>query len=116
VPRKRDSFGGAAILSGSWPRRVSSGSGLLKHSRYFRMKVELAKEVVEKALRVIRERETLPPTPAVLEAAVLFNVSAYDAEYLVVARQLSVSFLTFDQKLQQAAQGLAIAPKAFASS
>jgi predicted nucleic acid-binding protein len=69
-----------------------------------------------KALRVIRDRETLPPTPAVLEAAVFFNVSAYDAEYLVVARQLGVPLLTFDQKLQQAAQGLAIAPNAFASS
>jgi hypothetical protein len=33
-----------------------------------------------------------------------------------VARQLDVPLLTFDQKLQHAAQGLAIAPNAFASS
>jgi predicted nucleic acid-binding protein len=51
----------------------------------------------------------------VLEAAVFFKVSAYDAEYLVVARELGVPLLTFDQKLQQAAEGLAIAPNAFAS-
>jgi predicted nucleic acid-binding protein len=80
------------------------------------MKIELAKAVVEKALLVIRDRETLPAMPAVMEAAVFFKVSAYDAEYLVVARQLGVPLLTFAQKLQQAAQGLARAPNAFASS
>jgi len=91
-------------------------SVLLQHIRHSGMKIELAKAVVEKALLVIRDRETLLPTPAVLEAAVFFNVSAYDAEYLVMARQRGVPLLTFDQKLQQAAQVLAIAPDAFASS
>ena len=91
-------------------------SVLLKRMRHSGMRIELAKAVVEKALLVIRDRETLPPTAAVLEAAVFFKVSAYDAEYLIVARQLGVPLLTFDQKLQQAAPGLAISPKAFASS
>jgi len=91
-------------------------SVLLKHMRHSGMSIELAKTVVEKALLVIRDRETLPPTPAVLDVAVAFNVSAYDAEYLVVARQLGVPLLTFDRKLQQAAPGLAIAPSAFAST
>ena len=91
-------------------------SVLLKHMRHSGMKIELAKAVVEKALLVIRDRETLPPNLAVLEAALFFNVSAYDAEYLVVARQLGVPLLTFDRKLQQAAPELAIAPNAFASS
>ena len=92
-------------------------SVLLKQMRHSGMNIELAKAVVEKALLlVIRDRETLPPNLAVLEAAVSFNVSAYDAEYLVVARQLGVSLLTFDRKLQQAAPGLAIAPNAFAST
>jgi predicted nucleic acid-binding protein len=58
------------------------------------MKIELARAVVEKALLVIRDRETFPPTLAVLETAVFFNVSAYDAEYLIVARQLGVPLLT----------------------
>ena len=65
-------------------------SVLLKHMRHSGMKIELAKAVVEKALLVIRDRETLPLTPAVLEAALFVNVSAYDAEYLVV-RASSVS-------------------------
>ena len=91
-------------------------SVLLKHMRHSGMKIELAKAVVEKALLVIRDRETLPPNLAVLEAALFFNVSAYDAEYLAVARQLGVPLLTFDRKLQQAAPELAIAPNAFASS
>jgi predicted nucleic acid-binding protein len=91
-------------------------SVLLKHMRHSGMKIELAKAVVEKALLVIRDRETLPPNLAVLEAALFFNVSAYDAEYLVVARQLGVPLLTFDRKLQAAAPRLAIAPNAFASS
>jgi predicted nucleic acid-binding protein len=96
--------------------RSELGSVLLKHMRHSGMKIELAKAVVEKALLVIRDRETLPLTPAVLEAALFFNVSAYDAEYLVVARQLGVPLLTFDRKLQLAAPGLAIAPNTFASS
>ena len=91
-------------------------SVLLKHMRHSGMKIELAKAVVEKALLVIRDRETPPPNLAVLEAALFFNVSAYDAEYLVVARQLGVPLLTFDRKLQQAAPELAISPKAFALS
>ena len=91
-------------------------SVLLKHMRHSGMKIELAKAVVEKALLVIRDHEAHPLTPAVLEAALFFNVSAYDAEYLVVARQLGVPLLTFDRKLQLAAPGLAIAPNAFASS
>ena len=88
----------------------------MTHIRHSGKKIELAKAVVEKALLVIRDRETPSPTPAVQEAAVFLKVSAYDAEYLVVARQLGVPFLTFDQKLQQASQGLAIAPNAFGSS
>jgi predicted nucleic acid-binding protein len=91
-------------------------SVLLKHIRHSGMEIELANAVVAKALLVIRDRETVPPTPAVLEAAVSFNVSAYDAEYLVVARQLGVALLTFDRQLHQAAPNLAIAPSAFASS
>ena len=91
-------------------------SVLLKHIRHSGLKIDLAKAVFEKALLVVRDRETFPPTPDVLEAAVFFKVSAYDAEYLVVARQLGIPLLTFDQKLQQASNGLAIAPHAFGSS
>jgi len=108
---RKDPAWSAPVL---WRSELSSV--LLKHMRHFGMKIELARAVVEKALLVIRGRETLPPAPAVLEAALFFNVSAYDAEYLVLARQLGVPLLTFDRKLQRAAPGLAIAPSAFAST
>ena len=108
---RKDSEWSAPVLWRSELRSV-----LLKHMRHSGMNIELAKAVVEKALLLIRDRETLPPNLAVLEAALFFNVSAYDAEYLVVARQLGVPLLTFARKLQQAAPGLAIAPNAFASS
>jgi predicted nucleic acid-binding protein len=75
---RKDSEWSAPVLWRSELRSV-----LLKHMRHSGMKIELATAVVEKALLVIRDRETPPPTPAVLEAAILFNVSAYDAEYLV---------------------------------
>jgi predicted nucleic acid-binding protein len=101
---RKDPEWSASVLWRSELRSV-----LLKHIRHSGMDMELAKAVVEKALLVIRDRETLPRTPAVLEAAVSFKVSAYDAEYLVLARQLGVPLLTFDRKLQQAAPGLAIA-------
>lgn len=108
---RRDPEWSAPVLWRSELRSV-----LLKHMRNSEMKIDLAKAVIEKGLLVISDRETLPPTPAVLEAAVEFKVSAYDAEYLVVARQLGVPLLTFDRKLQQAAPRLAIAPSVFASS
>jgi predicted nucleic acid-binding protein len=108
---RKDPEWSASVLWRSELRSV-----LLKHMRHSGMKIELAKAVVEKALLVIRDRETLPPNLSVLEAALVFNVSAYDAEYLVVARQLGVPLLTFDRKLQLAAPELAIAPNTFASS
>jgi predicted nucleic acid-binding protein len=105
---RRDAEWSAPIL---WRSELSSV--LLKHIRHSGMKIELAKEVLERALLVIKDREALPATTAVLEVAVSFKVSAYDAEYLVLARQLGVPLLTFDQKLQQAAHGIAIAPGNF---
>jgi predicted nucleic acid-binding protein len=72
---RKDPEWSAPVLSRSELRSV-----LLKQIRHSGMKIERTRAVVEKALLVIRDRETFPPTPAVLEAAVFFDVSAYDAE------------------------------------
>lgn len=106
---RRDAEWSAPIL---WRSELSSV--LLKHVRHSGMKIELAKEVLERARLVIKDREARPAATAVLEMAVSFKVSAYDAEYLVLARQLDVPLLTFDRKLQRAAKGIAIAPREFA--
>lgn len=90
-------------------------SVLLKHIQHSGMQIELANAVMEKALLLIGDRET-SGTPGVLEAAIAFHVSAYDAEYITLARQFGIPLLTFDQKLQTAAPGIALAPERLIAS
>ena len=71
---RRDAEWSAPIL---WRSELSSV--LLKHVRHSGMKIELAKEVFERARLVIKDREARPAATAVLEMAVSFKVSAYDA-------------------------------------
>ena len=53
------------------------------------------------------------PTPLILENAIGFKISAYDAEYVALARQLDVPLLSFDRKLRAAAPDVVSSPQAF---
>jgi predicted nucleic acid-binding protein len=90
-------------------------SVLLKHIRNSGLSLDLANAVMEEARRIIGGREASALTPAVLEVALRFNVSAYDAEYLAVAEQFDISLVTFDRKLRSAAPNLAVDPERFAA-
>jgi predicted nucleic acid-binding protein len=62
---------------------------------------------------VMAGREQAVISDEVLEECGRSGVSAYDAEYIVVARNLGLPLITSDEKLQQAAPGVACSPEAF---
>jgi predicted nucleic acid-binding protein len=88
-------------------------SVVLKHIRVSRMTFALANTVFETALRLIGDREMSMPAPLILENAIGFKISAYDAEYVALARQLDVPLLSFDRKLRAAAPDVVSSPQAF---
>jgi predicted nucleic acid-binding protein len=62
---------------------------------------------------VIGAHECSVASDEVLEECARSGVSAYDAEYLVVARKLKAPLLTHDQRLLSAGPGVALTPEAF---
>lgn len=64
---------------------------------------------------VLAGREHQVVSDEVLEECARSGVSAYDAEYIVVARTLALPLVTSDEKLQRAARGIAWSPEAFLS-
>jgi len=65
------------------------------------------------AFALVRPREHEVDPPVILGLATRLSISAYDAEYVALARHLRVPLVTFDQKLQTIAPGTAISAKAF---
>jgi predicted nucleic acid-binding protein len=77
-------------------------------STYVRIKA-MTREV---SARLLTEAHSLLPNltnvlhAAALETAVQFSISAYDARFITLARQLRVKLVTEDVKLRAAAPGL----------
>jgi predicted nucleic acid-binding protein len=65
---------------------------------------------------VLAGREPSVISDEVLEECARSGVSAYDAEYIVVAGNLALPLVTSDEKLQRAARGIACSPEAFLSA
>jgi predicted nucleic acid-binding protein len=65
------------------------------------------------ALELFTLYEPEPQGVAVLETAVRDGLSAYDAQFVVVARQLGVPLVTSDRKILSACPDIAVAIEAF---
>ena len=65
------------------------------------LKLEEAKLVVSSALQTMEGREILPPSAMVLDLIAASDCSAYDCEYIALARHLNVKLVTSDQKILQ---------------
>ncbi|MEN9283088.1 MAG: hypothetical protein RLZZ179_581 [Verrucomicrobiota bacterium] len=65
---------------------------------------------------VLAGREQPVLSDEVLEECARSGVSAYDAEYIIVARTHALPLVTSDEKLQRAARGIAWSPEAFLSA
>ena len=59
-------------------------------------------------VRLFGRSEREPDGEAVLDAALEFGVSAYDAQFVVVAKQLNVPLVTGDRRLREACRPLAV--------
>jgi predicted nucleic acid-binding protein len=66
------------------------------------------------AADVFGRREREPTGEAVLRTALRYRISAYDAQFVVVAEQLKVALVTADRKLLRACGKIAVPLQQFA--
>jgi predicted nucleic acid-binding protein len=86
---------------------------LLKYMRAGLLPISEAESIMVKVAALIADRERLASSAQVLQAALTYGVSAYDADYIALAQQLRVPLVTFDQKLVRAASRIALSPAEF---
>jgi len=80
------------------------------------LNIEDTKLVMKSALKTMEGREILPPSDLVLDLVAASDCSAYDCEYVALARHLDVKLVTGDQKILQNFPETAIELRAYASS
>lgn len=68
----------------------------------------------DKALQLMHEKEYSVPNQEVLSQALTRGLSAHDAEFAVLAKQLGVPLITSDTKVLKACSDIAVHPKHFA--
>ena len=76
--------------------------------RLGRLEAADAVGICEDAHSVLGDRVASVPSQPVLEAAVKGNMSAYDAEFVTLARQLAVPLVTADRAILEGAPDVAV--------
>ena len=108
---QKDPFWVAPPLWESEFRNVMAG-----YIRRRLLKVEEAKIVMKSALKTMEDREILPPSDLVLDLVAASDCSAYDCEYVALARHLDVKLVTVDKKILRDFPETAIELAAFSAS
>lgn len=90
--------------------RFEVHNALLKYIRFRHLTVQVAQSIVNKAAFLTADRVREVSTSNALEAASTFELSAYDADYVALAKNLAAPLVTFDQKLIRATKGIALSP------
>lgn len=80
------------------------------------LKLDDAKQIMKSALQTMEGREILPPSDLVLDLVSESDCSAYDCEYIALARHLNVKLVTADQKILRNFPEIAIDLSAFSGS
>ena len=86
---------------------------LALYMRHEGMSLSQARRTMEKAEVLWSRREFAVPSDDVLEMTFHHNITAYDGEFVVLAKQLGVPFVTFDKPVQKAFPKLALAAEEF---
>ena len=77
------------------------------------MSLSQARSTMEKAEALWNSREFAVPSDDVLELTFHHNITAYDGEFVVLARHLGVPFVTFDKPVRRAFPNVAMAAEDF---
>jgi predicted nucleic acid-binding protein len=80
------------------------------------LKLEDAKLVMKSALKTMEDREILPPSDLVLDLAAASNCSAYDCEYVALAKHLDIKLLTGDNEILRSFPVTTVELSAFSGS
>ncbi len=86
---------------------------LTLYMRHEGMVVEQAKITMSKAERLLRDREYAVKSEAVLDFVQKTTLSAYDAEFVVLAEHFDTKVVTTDSKLLKAVSDRAVSPEGF---
>ena len=86
---------------------------LAVYMRHKQMSLPQARATMEQAERLWREREFSVPSNDVLELTHQHDVTAYDGEFVVLARALDVPLVTFDRTVRKLFPGVAMHPADF---
>ena len=89
---------------------------LTLYMRHEGMTLSQARSTMETAESLWRDREFAVPSADVLELGARHDVTAYDGEFVVLARHLGVPLVTFDKLVRKAFPHIAIEPEVFAGS
>ena len=89
-------------------------NALLQLVRARRVSPDRAPGLLREAERQMDEREFTVESHTVLTLAIESGCTAYDCEYVALARDFRISLVTFDEQVQDAFPALAVAPEAFA--
>lgn len=105
---ERDPVWAAPLLWRSELRNV-----LATYERRGALELGVALEIMRDAERLMSGNEYAVPSERVLRTASETTCSAYDCEFAVLARDLSVPLITGDAELRRAFPGLAVSPGEF---
>ena len=97
-----------------WESEVRNA--LLGHIRKAGMPLPIAVEAFELARHALLGRVVPVDAGDVLKVAVEHGLSAYDAEYVVLAQALGVRLVTSDKRVLAAVPDVAVRPDAFADA
>jgi predicted nucleic acid-binding protein len=79
------------------------------------MSLEMAQEIMEKALQVMEERQVIPNSNQVLALAANSSCTAYDCEFVVLAELLGIPLVTADKQLIKVFPDIAVSLEEFAT-
>ncbi len=106
-----------------WARAADWGAPVLLHSEFRSVlarrvqagdsPIDAACEAAQAAETLLEEREFQPHGEHVLRLADASGCTAYDCEFVAVARDLGVPLVTFDREIVRAFPGTAVHPADF---
>lgn len=86
---------------------------LIQYVRHSRIALLDALQIMDYAEELIGLVEVYPPSVQILRLAHTSGCSAYDCEFVALARALGTVLITFDRKLRAAFPTIAMTPSAF---